>query len=428
MKKLNLYEHSGRWQPIVNIFALSSSRVFFLAFAVSLTAGFFVQLLLLPALPDLHAGNGLLKGLDSVWFHHEAIKLVALLRDQGWSAWELRPQGNAPIGITAALYFITGISEPWVLLFINAPLLALSAVALYRIFMAISPIRTLAFMAILPFILFPSAAMIYGQIHKDVFSIAGVLLITATWVRFSQQAQLSWRSLLGTVLFTATGCLLVWIVRPYLLQALMVTSLLAALLLVSVTGRGRGAAWWACILLCLLVHLGYMYMPTAPTAPTYLERAVLNLNVMRVGFATSSPNTGSNIDLEVTFDSLADVLLYVPRAFKTGLLAPFPSMWLSEGASPGSRIMRLIAGLEMMVSYILLIGVVILLYGLKSSRPALLVSILISITMTVILVLVVCNVGTLYRMRYGNWQLLNGFGVLGWVLWWQNKLAIRSGV
>ncbi len=149
---------------------------------------------------------------------------------------------------------------------------------------------------------------------------------------------------------------------------------------------------------------------------------------MRVGFAKSAPNAGSNIDLEVTFDSLADVLLYVPRAFEIGLFAPFPSMWLSEGASPGSRIMRLISGLEMVVSYILLIGVVMLLYGLKSSRPALLVSILISITMIVILVLVVCNVGTLYRMRYGNWQLLNGLGVLGWVLWWQNKLAIRSGV
>lgn len=76
--------------------------------------------------------------------------------------------------------------------------------------------------------------------------------------------------------------------------------------------------------------------------------------------------------------------------------------------------MRLIAGMEMMVSYVLLAGVGLLCFGLKNNRSALLVTILMATILILVLALVVCNVGTLYRMRYGGWQLLNGLGVLGW--------------
>jgi hypothetical protein len=68
MKNLIICEHTGRWQPVINILALSTSRVFFLVFAVSLITGFFLQLVFLPALPDLHAGNGLLKGGTGLGF------------------------------------------------------------------------------------------------------------------------------------------------------------------------------------------------------------------------------------------------------------------------------------------------------------------------------------------------------------------------
>ena len=81
--------------------------------------------------------------------------------------------------------------------------------------------------------------------------------------------------------------------------------------------------------------------------------------------------------------------------------------------------MRYISGLEMAISYILFIGVLLLLYGLKVHRPSLLVIILMVIVMTVVLALVVCNVGTLYRMRYGTWHLLHGLGVLGWAQYWE---------
>lgn len=438
MKKLMVGKQGGHLVNAANAAAFSSHRVFLLVFAWSLLAGLFIQWVALPALPGLHAGHGLMKGGDWIEYHLAAVDLASLMEQQGWQVWALRPQGNAPIGITAAAYFLAGVSEPWVVLPINAAMFALAAVSLHGVFASLAPDR-LAFMAMLPFVLFPSAALIYGQIHKDVFSIAGTLVVVFVWVGFAQRAESGWRSALGRVALTALGCLLVWVVRPYLMQSLIAASVLGALLLVIMTGRGRGVAWWCGILLCLLVQAGYTQQSTAPTAPlapsvstaptapsasithTYLARAVANLNAARVGFVISSPLAGSNIDTDVRFSSLADVVSYVPRALQVGLLAPFPSMWVGKGVSSGSGVMRFISGMEMAVSYVLLIGVGLLLYGLKVNRPAVLVAILMATLLILVLTLVICNVGTLYRMRYGSWQLLNGLGVLGWGLMLQAR-------
>ena len=111
MKKFISREHEGRWQHTAKVFAVSSSGVFLLVFAWSLIAGLFIQWAVLPALPGLHAGHGLMNGGDWIGFHRNAVELASLMQDQGWQVWKLRPQGNAPIGITAAAYFLAGISD-----------------------------------------------------------------------------------------------------------------------------------------------------------------------------------------------------------------------------------------------------------------------------------------------------------------------------
>jgi len=148
---------------------------------------------------------------------------------------------------------------------------------------------------------------------------------------------------------------------------------------------------------------------------------VFRINAARVGFAKGYPDAGSNIDTNVRFSSLSDVVAYLPRALEIGLLAPFSSEWIASGVSVGSGFMRFVAGMEMMVSYALLIGMGVLLYIAKDKRPAVLLTILFAIVMIIFLSLVVCNIGTLYRMRFGNYQLLNGLGVLGWGLLWQKR-------
>lgn len=433
------HEQGKPWRCIGLSFVVSSHGVFFVSFLWALLAGSLLQWLVLPALPGLHAGDGLLKGGDWIWFHSEAVKLASLMNQDGWQVWELRPQGNAPIGISAGIYFLLGISKPWVVLPINAAVFAVAAVSLYAIFKSLAA-RRLAFFATLPFVFFPSAAMIYGQLHKDVFSIAGTLLITYVWVQFAQWAAPSWRKVFGLVLLAAVGCFLVWIVRSYLLQVLMLASLLTVFILAGMTSQRHGTTWWCGVLLCVLMQIGFSQIKTIsleanapatststststamPAESSFLARAVATLNAGRAGFATGAPLAGSNVDIEVRFGSLADIVMYVPRAFQLGLLAPFPSMWTSEGVTPGAGAMRVLSGLEMAVSYMLLVGVGFLLYFLKVNRPVFVVAVLISLVLLLVLALVVCNVGTLYRMRYGSWQLLNGLGVLGWGLMFQAR-------
>lgn len=413
-------------------FVTSSFGVFCLTFTWALSIGFLIQILVLPAIPGLHAGNGLMVGGDWVRFHAEAVKLAAMMQLQGWQVWELRPLGNAPIGVAAAIYFLSGVSAPWILLPINAALYSMAAASFHQIFKTIDT-GLWASMATLPFVLFPSGIVIYSQIHKDVFSIAGISIITLVWVRFARVMECDVRSLVSQVVFMVVGCSLVWLVRPYLLPPLILSSMLTVVLFISVFGSRRCNEWWTGILLCLLVKVVYVTISFAPFAfpplasgvnyppqvstvreISVIEKGIARLNAIRLGFATTDQKQGSNIDVDVRIDSLTDLFLYVPRALQVGLLAPFPPMWSSDGVSPGSGLMRFIAGVEMMISYVLLIGVGLLWFGLQGNRSALTAAILMATVLILVLAVVICNVGTLYRMRYGSWQLLNGLGVLGW--------------
>src|SRR5690349_5577491 len=89
------------------LLSAGSGWVFLCAFGLSLGVGLFIQLVLLPyILPGLHAGHGLLRGGDWIGFHEDAVALSQKIAEQGWQAFELRPRGQAPIGITAAVYVL----------------------------------------------------------------------------------------------------------------------------------------------------------------------------------------------------------------------------------------------------------------------------------------------------------------------------------
>ena len=447
--------------------------VFALTFFYALSVGVLIQWVLLPVfMPGLDAGHGLLKGGDWVRFHQEAVLLVERIHHEGWAAWELRPQGNAPIGTAAVVYALTGISEPWVLMPLNAGLFAVGAVCLYLIFACIAS-RRLAFVATLPYLMFPSAAMIYGQMHKDAWSIAGSLLVNLVWVRFAVSGKLSWRSLLSQVALVLVGGWLVWVVRPYLVKVLFAASALAVLLLVirAIAVRGdrherQSVRWWIGIFACLIIIVSFVKLPLgvavsevampevampevavpevavsevavsevavpevavpggggiglagrlAESVMAHSNNLVSEVVAARNGFTILYPHAGSNIDTGVQFDSVIDMLRYVPRALQIGLFAPFPEMWGGSGVSPGADRMRLLAGFEMALAYLLLPGIILVFIRREHSGPT---AIILSQALIPILLLalVVCNVGTLYRMRYSYWQILIGLGVIGWGL------------
>lgn len=433
--------------------ALFSARgVFALVFFYSLSVGLLIQLVILPFwMPALDAGHGLLKGGDWIWFHREAVQLAERIRQEGWAVWQLRPHGNAPIGIAAAAYALIGISEPWVLMPLNAGLFAICATCFYLMFTLVAP-RQLAFAATVPYVFFPSAVMIFGQIHKDVWSIAGFSLIALVWARFAAHTAPGWKDVVLQVMLALSGELLIWLVRPYLVEVVLAASVLTVSVIAvrAVFTRGAGPRhslqWWIGIAASITLLVTCVWLPTGNQGTKISERranfvwsrtdlipasadiALSKLGGSRRGFTEGYPNAGSNIDTEVQFHSAADVVKYIPRALAIGLFSPFPNMWSETGVSPGAERMRLLAGIETVFAYLVLPGVLLLFIrrGPHGTTTVLLIQ---AVVPLIVLALIVSNVGTLYRMRYGYWQMLMGLGMIGWGMWrrkWDTKCRRNS--
>ncbi len=191
--------------------------IIFFCFATS-TALLF-QKFLLPLFPALHAGQGLLDG-DSAYHHAIAVELAEKIRLLGWSEWSLFPAPGATgnVGVLAILYVLFG-NDPSLMIPINAAVHALSGVLIYLIAREVAPGQTgriAGIIAAILFVGFPSALNWYGQIHKDGFSIAGVLLVVWAWL-WVRDKPANARTAAILVASTLGGMALVCFVRPYIL-------------------------------------------------------------------------------------------------------------------------------------------------------------------------------------------------------------------
>lgn len=406
---------------------MTMQRVFVIVFLFVLVMGAILQWVVIPATP-WHAGHGLMAGGDWVSFHAEAVRLAEEIKLIGWQAWQLRPGGNAPVGIAAAAYAATGIHEPWVLLPLNGLLYGLAAAVLSGTAFTLSGDRHNALWVVLPMLAFPSAAMIWGQLHKDVWMLPGSLLILSFWIGIgrAKTIDLSTAWLLARVL---AGALLVWVVRPYAGKVFLLASMVAAavLFIARVRDKSLRFAWVGVLLAGLTTQLAVIRLsdPTAmqsalcatwkqsPPLPL-VDGHLAGLACMRDLFRTSFPDAGSNIDTEAAFTNVADILKYLPRAIQISLFAPFPNHWFDPAESKGGSFMRLIAGAEMLVLYGALIGWLWLPWFSRHDRGVLLAVLGFSITAVLIYALVICNVGTLYRMRYPMMLVWIGLGFMGW--------------
>ena len=428
--------------------------VFWLVFFTTLIAGLAIQKLVLPVfLPHLHVGHGLLKGGDSIGFHFMASELADQIRINGWQAWSLRPNGHAPAGIAAATYAITGVSEPWILIPINAALFALGAASIFRIGILLTGNNSAAFAAVVPFAIFPSAAVIYADLHKDIWACAGSLLIISVWARLEAAEVLRISDAIRFAVLCLAGALLVWVVRPYFVKVLLFVSifvLIVRVLAEVIWRRWRpGTFGWkklAAFVFCLVMLAVVMNMPTQasefsdqPTVAKTIEWVAVNTSgsiiddslariaLAREGFFLTYPDAKSFIDRDVTFRSVGELVRYIPRALQIGLFAPFPPMWFAENVSAAARIMRTISGFEMAISYVLLIGV-LLLIPLTSGRRLFVAMIAITSCALILIIMAmgIPNVGTLNRMRYGFLMLPVGLGAAGWTLFIDRWRAYKA--
>lgn len=144
--------------------------------------------------------------------------------------------------------------------------------------------------------------------------------------------------------------------------------------------------------------------------PIPLDGRFESLAVARLDYITCCHEAGTNIDTDVEFDDAEDIVRYLPRAFTISLFAPFPSMWFDKGSSEPYTVMRRVSGLEMTIAYISFLGLLLVAWY-KRNKIEFWVILIFCLAIIVSQGLVVANIGTLYRFRYGPFMMLV---CLGW--------------
>ncbi|MBC8427183.1 MAG: hypothetical protein H8E00_00845 [Deltaproteobacteria bacterium] len=215
--------------------SMSVFRVWLVFFAYSVMAAAFVQLLLLPVLlPEFHWRDGLLIVGDWHYFQPFAEKMVKAIHLHGWSKWFLRPSGQAPGGIAAAIYAVT-VPKPYVLIPLFAALHATGAVMMMRLVELFGIRRRLAVFAALPFLLGPTAILWFTQIHKDTLYAPGLVFCLYGWVYLLRMKTvgekiLIVRRLMVFFLSISAGIFLVWVVRPQYIEIFTVFAFIMLIL------------------------------------------------------------------------------------------------------------------------------------------------------------------------------------------------------
>lgn len=442
-------------------------------FACAAVLAFLVQLVLLPyVFTAWHAGNGLLAGGDWLSFHRFAADLAEKIHAQGWSAWELRPDGQAPAGIAGAIYALT-LPQPWTVIPVNAALHATAGVVLLRLVQVFVPDWRLAVWSVLPFLLYPSAMTWYTQMHKEGYSIAGSFLFVYGWVSLARPEtwRSGWRPPLRAVLWVFLGAALAWIVRPYLVQMMQgVGAILSLLLTGAFLARAARAmlpwrkalaasmlVWVALVLITPLTRGGFAAevpsgeagapppagatepgMATAEEPvitvawersawlPASLDDKLYALAVIRKAYRIRYPDAGSNIDIDKEFHNVREIVAYIPRALQIAFLSPFPKQWLERSSLGVNTVMRRVSALETAGVYLALAFLPYAVWRWRR-RVELWVILAFSTGMMLIFGLVVPNIGTMYRVRYGYIMVLVALGIAAGIAAWQeSRLSRRS--
>ena len=377
---------------------------------------------------SLHNGQGLWSfSLDSFSYHKEAIRLVDLLKKGDYSEW----WGSSPFWHVKWIALSYAVITPDPLSFapVNAIVWSTSIHCVYKIVRLLFPERqTFAITCALVFGFWPSYLLHTTQLLKDPLYVLGMLLMIWGWVGLF----LGRRSIFFCFL-VSFGVLLASLNRIYMLEPLIFLSLLATTLVLWRVPTSRKRA----LLAFIMVGGIYLYqyhskiellqqkeietkIPTSDIkrrnpsrVSNWLRYQVMRLTNARDGWTNKYPNAGTNIDTDVHFCSLKDILAYIPKAAIFGFLAPFPSHWFGTPRTAG-RASRILAGLEMMLWYILLLGFVYFLFTGPVALQIWIWMLLYTLSLVVLTSLVVTNIGALYRLRYVYFLPILIGGLEGW--------------
>ena len=398
-------------------------------------------------LSSLHNGQGLWNFTpDSFVYHQEALRLSDLLKSGDYDGW----WGSSPFWHAKwiALPYAILVADPLSFAPTNSLIWAITIYCVYKITNQLFPDRRrLAIVTALTFGLWPSYFLHTTQLLKDPLYIMGILLMFWGCINLLSV----WRTI-SSVFLLSLGVLIAYLNRTYILEPLICLSLLAAILAVWQTRRAWGQAGLAILIIAGLGVYCYIQRPEIQIQPLsehygqvktqfqshtevprsgqnrywspiakIVETCVGKISYLRERHIRKYPDAGSNIDTNLHFRSFTDILAYIPKATLVGFLAPFPPHWFEDAKTAG-RVSRVVAGLEMVVWYILLVG---FLYFLVTGPVDLHIRIwMLVYTLSLVLptALVVTNLGALYRMRFVYFLPILIGGLEGCIRFWQFRL------
>lgn len=420
------------------------------------------QKILLPWQTALHAGDGLLIG-DSQFFHAAAKSLATEITNRGWSVWHLFPQPNAygNVGVIGAIYALFG-PEPSFVIPVNAGLHALSGVMIYLVIVAIGEGGRGATIAgtisAILFVVMPSSLNWYGQLHKDGYVIAGMLVVLWTWITIVQLPKLTkvhfWLFVAQIAGFFLIGC-----ARPYALKLLALTSIAPIMLVLLKPQKPTDCNYekhekfgmfcvsifinWICIMFfarllsswgepslqaagenyaAWVSSAGWLWEKT-PWLPIQIDGYFELLAKTRAAFIDFgiAEHAGSMMDINRAPNDIFGMLAYLLRAIQIAIFAPFPTSWFKHGS-----LLSLIATVEMIICYVAIAGIPFLLRGVR--RSGILLTVFFAVAFLAIYGFTTPNLGTLYRVRYVFLMLIVSLGILGWTKFLVRRQGnIRSG-
>jgi putative peptidoglycan lipid II flippase len=455
---------------------LQARYLWLFVFCFATVTSLLFQKFLLPQIPSLHGGSGLLLH-DATFYHESAIFLANKIHTYGWSAWsawseQTNTTGN--VAVLSALYAAFS-PDPALIIPVNAFFHAAGALMVLLIGREIFPGRVgniAGLVAATLFAVFPSSLSWYSQPLKDSYVIAGMLLILYTWLR-ALSRPLSAKKMLILLAWLAVGVALVAFVKPYYLRLLLVVAVLAtgAIVLPVLRKERRQRYQILTFFLMATAIIGFSFASVTHTkraadtvyadwkdaAPPSIKGREMDGDEMAADLAhgTSGAKGGiewewqdspwlakslekyleipartraamirfnqkvgadSMIDANVAPKSTREVILYLPRALQIALFAPFPDSWAQKRSVP-----RLIAIAETLLWYLIAPGLLFALYYRRSL--ALMVTLLFALCFLTVFSFVTPNVGSLYRYRYAYEFLLIVVGVGGWIQFFLNRRA-----
>jgi hypothetical protein len=387
-------------------------------------------------LPEKFNENGLLLMKDNLDYHAELVSLVNKLRSDGFPAFARTPS-SPQVKIYSLSFYLLGPLFGDTMMSAE-PVNALFYLAILYLLFGLSRLvcsREASLMAAGVVAVWPSFLLHTTQLLKEPLFISAMLALVFITLRWFLRVH-PWRTALISGLAGATCVALIWMVRAAMRDVAIVVGVLGVLLLLAkqirekrfLTANTTGAA--IVILACLSVpkfitpyhgpsqdaatveSIEQSSNATKRSRPLTIDSPLATkITGLRERFIDQYRYAGSNIDTEVRFNSIGDMVRYMPRALAIGLFAPFPQMWFSEGKEMGAS-GRILAGLETLTMYVCELLAAFAVWRMRRKWETWLL-LLIALAGVISLGLIVTNIGALFRMRYVFWMLLIPLGAEG---------------